>query len=157
MRAERHGSGQDRFPSFMRRVGFALLAIACLLSASPPAHAQTFPNLSGTGTGTRTQSPPPSGFPATSSQALTLYQVSPGGNVTGMLTTYWPGTAYTWTAYASGTISGSTLALTWTIIPGTAVLPSGGVACGESLNLTLATIGGVTPAADPALTSPGRG
>ena len=149
MPAKQQGRNAPRRFSSSRSFAALVLLTAFLLFVSLPAHAQTFPNLSGTGTGTRTQSPPPSGFPATSSQALTLYQVTAGGNVVGTLTTYWPGTAYTWTAYVSGTISGSTLALTWTIIPGTAVLPSGGVACGESLNLTLATSGGVTTATVP--------
>ena len=104
--------------AFARRTT-AFIAVAFLLFASLPVSAQTFPNLSGTGTGNRTESGSLGGLPANSSQALTLFQVSPGGNVTGMLTTWWPGTAYTWSAYVSGTISGSTLALTWTIIPST--------------------------------------
>jgi RHS repeat-associated protein len=132
----------------LRRRLAAFVALACLLFAALPASAQTFPNFSGTWTGTRTETIPGSP-PSTSNQALTLYQVTPGGSVTGMLTTYWPGTAYTWSAYASGTISGSTLALTWTIIPSTVFMPPGSGACGETENLTLATSGGVTTATVP--------
>lgn len=86
----------------------------------------------------------PSNLPAVSNQTLMLYQVSPGGNVVGTLSTYWPGTPYSWSSYASGTISGSTLTLTWTIIPSTVNLPAGDSACGESMNTTLASSGGVT-------------
>jgi len=134
--------------AFARRTT-AFIAVAFLLFASLPVSAQTFPNLSGTGTGNRTESGSLGGLPANSSQALTLFQVSPGGNVTGMLTTWWPGTAYTWSAYVSGTISGSTLALTWTIIPSTVVEPPGVGACGTTQNLALATSGGVTTATVP--------
>ena len=139
---------------FMPKISaFILLALLCCLL---PASSQAV-SLQGPWNGTRTQTPPGS-LPASSNQTLTLYQASPGGAVVGMLSTYWPGTAYYWAASASGTISGSTLTLTWSITPGTVNLPSGTMACGETLNLPLTTSGGVTtppfPATIPAALAP---
>jgi len=123
----------------------AFLAVAFLTCFALPASAQTI-NISSSSIATRTQTPPPSGLPAVSNQSMTLVQDS-SGNVKGTLTTYWPGTPYFWTSYVSGTISGTSLPITWTIT--SAVLPPGAVACGESLTLTLATGGGVTTATVP--------
>jgi RHS repeat-associated protein len=149
-----HGGRVSLFGKSLCKAG-ALLTLLTLLIFALPAAAQTFPNLSGTWTGSRVQTSPPPGTPANSNQVMTLYQVSPGGNVVGTITTYWPGTNYTWTGYASGTISGSTLALTYTMIPSTEI-PSGG-GCSESLNLTLATSGGVTTATVPQFSCGGEG
>ena len=112
----RIAAGLSPFGKFVSKVG-------ALPDAALPAHlcparigadiSQPVGQLGGSRTETGSLGP----FPANSNQSLTLFQVSPGGNVVGTLTTYWPGTNYTWSAYASGTITGSTLALTWTIIP----------------------------------------
>jgi RHS repeat-associated protein len=139
---------QRRFSILLSLAVLALVAIATLLTyLAPPAQAQTFPNFSGAWTGTRTQTGlVPPGLTATSNQTLTLFQTAPGGNVVGTLATYWPGTPYYWTSYASGTITGSTMAFTFT--PTVINLPGGTTACGESLSLALAT-GSVTTATVP--------
>jgi RHS repeat-associated protein len=144
-------TGQRRRFSILLCVAVLVLVVTAtiLTYLAPPAQAQTFPNFSGGWTGTRTQTGAvPPGLPATSNQTLTLFQTAPGGNVVGTLATYWPGTPYYWTSYASGTITGSTMAFTFT--PTVSNLPAGTMACGESLSLALASSGGVTTATVPA-------
>ena len=103
--------------------------------------------LQGTMNGARVESPSAPGLPAGSNQAVTLYQVPGSSSVVGTMATYWPGTAYYWQAKVSGTISGSTLSLTWT--PGLVNLPAGDTACTETNSLALSTSGGVTTATVP--------
>ena len=142
-------SVRGRFSVLLSLIVLSLIVAASFLTyTARPAYAQTTPLLQGGWGGARTQTGTvPPGLTANSTQSLTLYQTTPGGNVVGNLTTWWPGTAYYWTAYVSGTISGSTLALSFT--PTVVVYPPGDVACGESLNLTLSTSGGVTTATVP--------
>ena len=148
MKSDRSGSVPIRFSILLSLAVLTLVFAATLLTYfAPSAQAQTFPNFSGAWNGTRTQTGTiPPGLTATSNQTLTLFQTAPGGNVVGTLATYWPGTPYYWTSYASGTISGSTMAFTFT--PTVINLPGGTTACGESLSLALAT-GSVTTATVP--------
>ena len=152
MRGELRSRRSGLLSSFVRRTGL-ILAAACLLGAALPASAQTFPNLSGTWTTNSTITPAPPSMPSAFNAVSTYHQVSPGGNFVGTLTNYWPGTPYTATYYLSGSISGTTLTTTATIIPSTVVLPSGVVAgSGGTSMSTLSTSGGVTTAAIPVST-----
>jgi hypothetical protein len=108
----------------------ALIALLSLLSLAAPAGAQSTPSLQGVWTGTRTESGSLGSLPATSLQTFTLYQTAPGGNVVGTIAIYWPGTSYYWSGAASGSITGTTLSLTFT--PEIVNLPSGNTACGET-------------------------
>ena len=135
---------------FVRGIGVALILVLWLLCAPLSGSAQTLPNLTGAWTGSRVEENSPPGLPDDSNQVLVLYQIGSGGSVVGLLTTYWPGYSYQWAAYASGTLSGNTLNLTWTVIPDTVVLPDGDVACSvTNVNLALATSGGITTATIP--------
>jgi RHS repeat-associated protein len=131
-----------------RTLGIIVFIVASIWMCAN-ASAQTLPNLSGAWTGQRTQTQTGGDMPANSNQVLTLYQLASGDAIIGILSTYWPGTAYYWSAAASGTLSGNTLTLTWTIIPGTVSLAPGHIACGETLSLTLSTADDVTTAAVP--------
>src|SRR5580704_3094880 len=141
MSIKRQGRSASGFISFTLSLAVLALitAAASLTYTARPAYAQTIPNLTGSFPSSRSDG---------SLQTLTLHQVSAGGNVVGNLTTWWPGTLYYWTSYVSGSISGSTLTMTWTIT--NSVMPSGTVACGETEPMTLATSGGgVTTATVP--------
>lgn len=134
----------------VRGIGVALILVLWVLCAPLPGSAQTLPNLTGAWTGSRVEENSPPGLPDDSNQVLVLYQIGSGGAVVGLLTTYWPGYSYQWAAYASGTVSGNTLNLTWTVIPDTVVLPDGDVACSvTNVNLALSTSGGITTATIP--------
>ncbi len=120
-------------------------ALLCLALASPMM-AQTF-NVQGTWNASYTESPAPMGLPSNISGVLTLYQSS-SSSVVGTAFSYIPGTAYFVTAYASGTVSGSTLTLTTT--PTAYNLPGGVTPCGySSAPFSLSTSGGVTTASVP--------
>jgi RHS repeat-associated protein len=123
---------------------FSLKFTFTLLCASVSAHAQ---NLSGVWTGTRTETN--GGVASSSNQVLMLYQLSSGDPVVGTLTTYWPGSTNHWNAVASGTVSGSALTLTWTIIPASVSLPPGSTACSATETLTLSSSGEITTATVP--------
>lgn len=140
--------GRSAFGRLSFTLSFAVLALvaaaAWLTWSAQPATAQTFPLLQGGWGANRTSTN--NGVPTYSTQSLTLYQVSSGGNVVGTLTTYFPGTAYYWTSYVSGTISGSTLNMTWTI---TSSYMGSGSACGGTEALALATSGNTVTATMP--------
>jgi hypothetical protein len=120
---------------------FSLLALLCFFGFATQASAQTV-NLQGTWTGVRTESGALGSLPATSNQVFALYQTSGGSTVVGTIAIYWPGTSYYWSGSATGTISGSTMSLTFT--PEIVNLPSGSTACGETESLPISTSGGVT-------------
>ena len=113
--------------------------------------------MQGQGSGSRTESGSLGGLPANSTQEIVLFQVTSGGPVVGSLTTVWPGTPYTWSAAVSGTISGSTMSLTWTITPGSVNLPAGNTACGETESVSLSTSGTTTTATVPSYHPCGSG
>jgi RHS repeat-associated protein len=127
-----------------------LLNVLCILYLPFCASAQTPLNLTGSWTGERVETGSFGSLPANSNQVLILYQTTSGGPVVGLLSTFWPGTPYYWSAYASGTLSGDALNLTWTVIPATVVLPAGNTACSvTNATLALSTRGSVTTATIP--------
>ncbi len=113
MRAERDGGGQSRLFSFARRACIALLAAACLMSTAETAPAQTIPNVSGSWTGSVTEQPAAGPFPGgISATNYVLYQNGSTVVGTGLSTLdgYWVNVVY------AGSVSGSTLTLTSTVI-----------------------------------------
>jgi YD repeat-containing protein len=137
------------------KLTLALILLACLSLFSSTAAAQSTPSMQGVWTGTRNETSPPSGLPADSIQTFTLYQTSPGGAVVGTVAIYWPTTSYYWSGSASGTISGSTISLTFT--PEIVNLPSGASACAETESLPISSSGGVTTMVMPSYNPCGSG
>jgi RHS repeat-associated protein len=138
--------------------GISAAFILALLLPMFSVSAQAQLSLSGTWTGTRTETGVvPEGLPAQSNQVLILYQAAPGDPVIGTLSTFWPGTPYYWNAVATGAVSGNSLVLTWAIIPQTVNLPSTAIPCSETENLSLSVSGDVITATVPTYNPCGQG